>query len=269
MASALRTGSPSERRSASSTSEATSANRLAHDLIEALAEQRLGRVIDVVDPALRVDRDDALAHRIERHHARAAATGPSAAAVLGSISKRGQQQRRLAGAVDQGARQLDAGDFAVRADELDLVALGRGLAGQPPAQVVLHQLDIFRRDEVGQRSADHIGRARCPAAPESARSRTRCACGEPEPRRAPSRPGAETAARGRAGAAPRCSRSSSSSLTAEPNCSSASDLPSSPMRAAAPASRVSCADLLRKFADRALLAPLPNEEHTDAHGQNS
>ena len=47
---------------------------------------------------------------------------------------------------------------------------------------------------------------------------------------------------------------------------SASGLPSSPMRPAAPASRVSCDIWLRKFADGALLAPLPDEEHTDAHG---
>ena len=83
---------------------------------------------------------------------------PLAAAALGSISERGQQQRRLARAVDQRARQFDSCDFPVRSDELDLVALGRGLAGQPPAQVVLHQLDIFRGDEIGQRLADHIDR---------------------------------------------------------------------------------------------------------------
>ena len=52
VANALRTGSPSERRSVSSTSEATSAKRLAHHLIEALTQQGFGGVIDVIDAAL-------------------------------------------------------------------------------------------------------------------------------------------------------------------------------------------------------------------------
>src|ERR1700721_327523 len=37
---------------------------------------------------------------------------------------------------------------------LDSSTRGRGLALQPPPQVALHQLDIFRRDELAQRPAD-------------------------------------------------------------------------------------------------------------------
>ena len=46
----------------------------------------------------------------------------------------------------------------MRADEFDLIAFRRRFAEQPPPQVVLHQLDIFRSDEVGERLADHVGR---------------------------------------------------------------------------------------------------------------
>ena len=53
-------------------------------------------------------------------------------------------------------------------DEFDLVALGGGFAGEAPAQIVVHQLDIFRCDEIGQRLADHIRRRSCPS---SARKR--------------------------------------------------------------------------------------------------
>ncbi len=224
-------------------------------------------MIDVVDPPLRVDRDHALAHGIERRH-RARPRRRTGRCGSRQHLQRREQQRRLAGAVDQGAGQLDAGDLAVLADELDFIALGRGFAGQSPAQIVLHQLDIFRRDELGQRLADHIRRAR-------AQQRQKARVGEQDglavnqhrivhrldqalkqllavvqPRAALLEILEQLIDRGaqlpeRLGFAfepdaPRCTR-----FAGEPP------------------------DLLGEFVDGALLAPLPCEEHTDAHGQNS
>ena len=73
--------------------------------------------------------------------------------------ERGEEQCGLTGGLDDGARDLDAGDLAMLADELDLVALRRRFACQAALQVVGHQLDIFRGGELRERLADHFGRA--------------------------------------------------------------------------------------------------------------
>ncbi len=132
--------------------------RPAHDLVESLAEQGLRGVIDVVDAAIGVYRDDALAHGIERHHG-AGSRGHHRSPRFGQHFKGCEQQRRFAGAVDQEVRELHARHLRLSADELDLVALGRGLAGQPPPQIVGHQLGIFRRDEIGQGATHDLGGA--------------------------------------------------------------------------------------------------------------
>ena len=85
--------------------------------------------------------------------------GPRLGRGTGQHLERGQQKRRLTRAVDQRARQFDPRDFAVRTQELDLVALGGGLAREPPGEIVLHQLRVFRGDEIGQGLADHLGGA--------------------------------------------------------------------------------------------------------------
>ena len=46
-------------------------------------------------------------------------------------------------------------------------------------------------------------------------------------------------------------------------------LPSIPMRPPAARRRARAFELLREFVDGALLAALPDEEHADAHGQDS
>ena len=129
---------------------------LADDLIEALAEEGFGGVIDIVDPPFRIDRDDALAHGIERRHG--ARFGGCADRRLGDRQhfQGRDQQRRLARAVDERARQLDARHFPVQSEEFDFVAFGGRLARKTPVQVAFHQLDIFRRNEVGQRFADGV-----------------------------------------------------------------------------------------------------------------
>jgi hypothetical protein len=47
----------------------------------------------------------------------------------------------------------------VRTHELDFVAFRRRLAGEAPPQIILDQLDIFGPDEITQRPADHLVRA--------------------------------------------------------------------------------------------------------------
>jgi hypothetical protein len=149
--------------------------RLADYLLEALIEQRLGRMIDVIDAALRVDGDDAFAHGVERRgcprsqrRRRARRSARRAARrEFGQHLQRGEQQRRLARAVDQRSRQFHARDFAVHALQLDLVTFRGRLAGEPPAKIVVQQLDIFRRDEMAQRLADHVGGARPEQAQET------------------------------------------------------------------------------------------------------
>jgi len=63
---------------------------------------------------------------------------------------------RFAGTVDHGARQFHARHLSLGTDQFDLEAHCRGFALQPPPQVVLYQLDIFRRDELAQRAADDL-----------------------------------------------------------------------------------------------------------------
>jgi hypothetical protein len=134
VASALRTGSPRERRSAS--------------------EQQFRGVIEVIDAAVGIDREHALAHGIERDH-RARPRGDGRGDRRRQHFQGGQQQRRFTGAVDDGARQFDPGDLVLRAEQFDFIALGSRFARQAPAQILVDQFDVFRRDEIRQRPADH------------------------------------------------------------------------------------------------------------------
>ena len=194
--------------------------------------------------------------------ARGLADAPMAGCVHRQHLQRRDQQRRLARVVDERARQFDAGDFPVQSDEFDFIAFGRRLARQAAAQIVFHQLDIFRRNEIGQRLADGVRGAQRPTGPGNAYWRTGCACGEPAPRRAPTRPSAERAVRGPADARRALEIFQQCVDRDELNCAERARIalePDAPRRARLARE---LQNLLGKFADGAFLAAFADEEHT-------
>ena len=106
-------------------------------------------MVDVVDAPFRIDRDDALFHRVERRHGTRPLPMNWGSPVSGSISRAVSNKDGFAATVDQGARQLDAGDFSVQSNELDFITLGRlARRSEPASQVVLYQFAILRPDEM-------------------------------------------------------------------------------------------------------------------------
>ncbi len=128
---------------------------LSQNLVHLLAEKHFRGVIDVIDPPFRIHGDHALAHGIERRHC-ARFLGDFRRNRAGHHFQRGEQQRRLAGTVDYGAGELHARNLTLWIHQLDFVALRGRFSRQPPTQIVLHQLDIFRRYKVRQRPADDV-----------------------------------------------------------------------------------------------------------------
>ena len=103
-------------------------------------------MVDVIDPAVAIDRDDAFAHGVEGRHG-ARPRRHRAATASGSIS------RAVSSNAGSPALSITVLESSTRvtwpwaADQLDFGALGGRVAGETPPQIVFHQLDIFRRDE--------------------------------------------------------------------------------------------------------------------------
>ena len=150
----------------------------------------------------------------------------------------------------------------MQSDELDFVAFGRRLARQAAAQIAFHQLDIFRRNEIGQRLADDVRGGNAQQGQETR-------IGEQD-----------VFAVNQHGVVHRLDQALkelfavlqtraalveifSSSLTAAPSCPSAR-LPLSRCAPRRPLAR-ELQNLLGKLADGAFLAALADEEHTHTH----
>ena len=107
-----------------------------------------------------IGRDQRLGQRLER----AAASASGAPALCSACTRlrrqhldADDQQRPLALVLDRPGRQLEARTAGpVQPDQIDLVALGRGLARQPAAHIVGHQLGVLGRHQVLQPSTDQL-----------------------------------------------------------------------------------------------------------------
>ena len=128
--------------------------RLAGDLAEHAAEQLLGGRVHEVDAPVAVRGHEPVAERVDRGLCPAAADvrAPGPRQHLNG----GEQHRRGAAVPDQRAAELEPRDLAVLVRDLHLVALGRRLAREAPADVVADQLGVVGRDEFGEVPADDV-----------------------------------------------------------------------------------------------------------------
>ncbi len=161
LVSAWCTGSASRRRSASSTSVTTSSIGLPKELAAWFPVScSAAGFMKVTRPSLSV------AMMASARDCSASSCGSAAAPSAGEAQRlhglgrndldAGDQQRVALVVLDQGRGDLEAAHLSLQAHHVDLVALGGGLPGQAPGDVLAHQLRVLRRHQIGQAPSDEL-----------------------------------------------------------------------------------------------------------------
>ncbi len=151
--------------------------RLAERLRRAAPGHPLRRRIHETDASVGVRRDDCLGERVQGQQVRISVRHLRLGRFGRRIARRSllgrrqpqrrhglcrddfharNHQRRAALVINRGGGDLEATRLTLQTDHVDLIALRGGLAREPATDVVVHQLRVFRRHQVGEPAPNQL-----------------------------------------------------------------------------------------------------------------